>query len=255
MKEFDSFVNGHKAQCPELPLFHSTKLGNLDDIVKSSKLEMTHCHHFGRPLVYLFYGRPAYRPKSGGELPDSEFCICPISFIFKPARLSGKITRAFPHDTGAALNGMFEPTISPAQGRDYELRANVISLQRYVSRVFVSNEKYFLGEPDPTLKALTVERPIRRFLDLIEPAGATQLDDRRYTAELQFDQDIPLRDLLLAVVLPRAFMDREDVRGTIINEWGAIPLMYDTYAGGIPQAYYQTVKQSVLNFYREHHLL
>ncbi len=188
-------------------------------------------------------------------MPDSDFSICPISFIFRPARLSNRVTRVFPHDTGAAFNGMFEPRISSARGRDYELSANVMSLQRYVSRVFISNEKYFLGEPDPTLKNLAVEDRVRRFLEFIESTDATPLDDRRYTAELQFDEDIPLRDLLLAVVLPRAFMDREEIRTAVIHDWGALPLMYDTYAGGIPQAYYQTVKQSILNFYREHSLL
>jgi hypothetical protein len=255
MKAFDDFVNGHSGLCPELPLLHSTKLGNLDGIVKSGKLSLTPCAHFGRPLVYLFYGRPAYRPKAGGDRPDADFHICPISFIFKPARLSARIARAFPHDTGAALTGMFSPKIESAQGLDYEIQANVISLQRYVSRVFLSNEKYFVGEPDPALKTLNMDDAVRRFLDLIEPTDATLVDDRRYTAELQVDEDILLRDLLLAVVLPRAFMDREAVRNAIINDWGAIPLMYDTYAGGIPQAYYQTVKQKVLDFYREHRLL
>lgn len=255
MKAFDDFVNGHSGQCPELPLLHSTKICNLDGIVKTGKLSMTPCAHFGRPLVYLFYGRPAYRPKAGGHEPDASFSICPISFIFKPARLSARIARTFPHDTGAALNGMFAPKIEPAQGLDYEIQASVTSLQRYVSRVFLSNEKYFLGEPDPTLKTLSVDDAVRRFLDLIESTDATPVDDRRYTGELQIQEDISLRDLLIAVVLPRAFMDQEVVRNTVINEWGAIPLMYDTYAGGIPQAYYQTVKQKVLDFYREHRLL
>lgn len=255
MKAFADFISSHGGLCPELPLLHSTRLGNLDGIVRSGKLSLTHCAHFGRPLVYLFYGRPAYRPKAGGDRPDADFSICPVSFIFKPARLSGRITRAFPHDTGAALNGLFVPRIEPAQGLDYEIQANARSLQRYVSRVFLSNEKYFVGEPDPALKTLGVDDAVRRFLDLIEPAGAAPVDDRRYTAELQLEEDISLRDLLLAVVLPRAFMDRESIRNAIINDWGAIPLMYDTYAGGIPQAYYQTVKQKVLDFYREHRLL
>ena len=255
MKAFDSFVCGHSGQCPEMPLLHSTKLGNLDAIVKAGKLTPCDCAHFGRALIYLFYGRPAYRPKTGGGMPDADFSICPISFIFKPARLSSQMTRAFPQDTGAALSGLFEPQISRAHVLEYELRANVISLQRYVSRVFESNERYFLGQPDPALKTLPVEDSVRQFLDLVEPTGATRADDRRYTAELQFEQEIPLRDLLLAVVLPRSFMDREIVRNAVINDWGTIPLMYDTYTGGIPQAYYQTVKQLVLDFYREHRLL
>lgn len=255
MKVFNSFVNGHSGECPELPLLHSTKLSNLDGIVKSGKLSTTPCAHFGRPLLYLFYGRPAYRPKTGGDKPDADFSICPISFIFKPARLSARIARTFPHDTGAALAGMFAPKIESARALDYEIQATVQSLRRYVSRVFVSNEKYFVGEPDPSLKTLSVDSEVKSFLDLITSPSATPVDDRRYTAEVQIEQEIMLRDLLLSVVLPRSFMDQEPIRNIIINDWGAIPIMYDTYAGGIPQAYYQTVKQSVLNFYREHRLL
>lgn len=255
MNAFDDFVNKHTGQCPEMPLIHTTKLGNLGGILKTNKLTKTKCPHFGRPLIYVFYGRPAYRPKDGGALPDDDFSICPITFIFKPARISGKASRIFPHDTGAALNGLFEPNIAATEALNYEIQASVSSLRRYVSRVFISNERYFLGQPDPALGSLGVEASVRKFLNLIQSAGPTPVDDRRYTAELHVEEDVPLRDILLAVVLPTAFLDREEVRNAVIYEWGAIPIMYDTYAGGIPQAYYQTVKQKVLDYYREHSLL
>lgn len=255
MNAFDDFVNQHSWQCPEMPLVHTTKLKNLGGILGSHKLTKANCPHFGRSLIYMFYGRPAYRPKDEGNLPDSDFSICPITFIFKPARISGKAKRMFPHDTGAALNGLFAPTITAAEALNYEIQASIASLRKYVSRIFASNECYFLGKPDPALGLLEIEGSVGKFLSLMQTLGATSVDDRKYTAELHIEEDIPLRDILLAVVLPTAFLDKEEVRNAVIYEWGAIPITYDTYTGGIPQAYYQTVKQKVLDFYREHRLL
>src|SRR3546814_17806845 len=59
--QFREFVHGAAPLTGQLGLTHVTDCARLSGLVASRKLEPRLCDVYGEPLVYLFYGRPAYR--------------------------------------------------------------------------------------------------------------------------------------------------------------------------------------------------
>jgi hypothetical protein len=67
---FREFVRGHKPALPILPAVHIARGVNINEIFATNKLRLTLCKNFNKELVYLFYGKSAYRLKS-----DSDPCL------------------------------------------------------------------------------------------------------------------------------------------------------------------------------------
>jgi len=245
---FAEYVDSEPLMCDQLPLIHTSQYRHFHSLAASHQLVPSQCGHFKEPLLYLFYGRPGYRPQTGID-PTSDFSLCPITFIFKPHRFPATVKRAFPFDTGAACNGLYSPHCEVAQVDDFNLTQSIEAVQKLVKRFFGSNGSYFAGN----LQALTVAGPntVDRYVDLVrDPAKAA--DDRRYSIEVQIEEPIDLKSSLVAVVLPASFLSDAQVLTLVRQDWGALPLVYETYLGGCPRAYYQSVLDKVRAFYREH---
>ena len=50
---------------PMLPLTHVTRGILAEDIIRKGSVEPSACKLFGEPLVYFYYGRPAYNSRPG----------------------------------------------------------------------------------------------------------------------------------------------------------------------------------------------
>src|SRR6266705_1300157 len=87
-----------------LPLVHITRAYAFDYIVDGDTLEPSACEVFKEKILYLFYGRPAYRAKEGNNA-RLEF-EWPIVFVFNPEKIS-EIKRIFPFDTGAFAQQLY----------------------------------------------------------------------------------------------------------------------------------------------------
>jgi hypothetical protein len=65
---FQGFLNAHSAVQASLPLVHITRAYAFDEMLVTERLEpVKGDDNFEEPLVYLFYGRPAYRAKRGNN--------------------------------------------------------------------------------------------------------------------------------------------------------------------------------------------
>src|SRR4051794_19000935 len=78
--QFRDFIHGATPLTGQLGLTHVTDCARLSGLVASRKLEPRLCDVYGEPLVYLFYGRPAYRRAwSGGATTNLDYArICLI---------------------------------------------------------------------------------------------------------------------------------------------------------------------------------
>src|SRR5689334_8316114 len=95
---FERFINAETELADILPVVHTTPAFSFADICKGDIIEPDYCKVFERKLLYLFFGRPAYRVE---DSVDSELEFnWPIIFIFDPEQI-GAIEAIYPFDTGA----------------------------------------------------------------------------------------------------------------------------------------------------------
>jgi len=55
------YIKEHELATPVLPVFHATSSIKFEDILKENRIRPSNCENFGEKILYLFYGRPAYR--------------------------------------------------------------------------------------------------------------------------------------------------------------------------------------------------
>ena len=75
-----------------------------------NKCKIAHYRVFHESLVYLFYGRLAYR-SNRGSMEGEPIVLCPVCFVFKPRTVSQVVHRVYPCDTGAVAADRFHPEI------------------------------------------------------------------------------------------------------------------------------------------------
>jgi hypothetical protein len=227
----------------ELPLIHTSRCEFLNAFATSHTIEPHQCDVFNEDLIYLFYGRPAYRSRQGSQYGDP-IALCPLCFVFKPRTISRSIHRIFPCDSGAVSKSTFEPELHPNDLHELELDPVIASAQRLVSLIFQSNKDYFYGRVKPGI-AFPNGTASQRYSNLLLRPGPVDFDDRKSAIEVQLDQTISLKGQLMFVVLPREFLEDPMVRDTISTIWGCDAVQYPTFRGDAPTSYYSVVRNEV----------
>jgi hypothetical protein len=192
------------------PFIHITRGYEFDAIVRGDTIDVRPCTVFKENLIYLFYGRPAYRAKDGNNA-RLEF-EWPIIFIFNPEKIIG-IKRIFPFDTGAFELGLYQEFFHPdSKIEDFEVDPTTESAAKLVGTFYVDHREYYQGR---TRK--NVDIPLRQF----EAEGVFELcklpgvqgqkgertrDERSSAIEIQLSQPITLKDSLIAIVLPEPYL-------------------------------------------------
>lgn len=109
---FDEKLNVHNITKEMLPFFHSCDAFFFRSIIIGKKLTPTKCTVFeNEDLLYLFYGRPAY--KASNLLSSRLSSMLPVSFILKSDCVDD-IKRIAPFDTGAFHKGLYKDYIHPS---------------------------------------------------------------------------------------------------------------------------------------------
>ena len=262
---FFDYIQSDANTPPELPLVHTTEYYRLASI----QADHTIGTDFQEPLVYLFYGRPAYRDcsrttpawKADDDDKDKSAMIgfYPICFVFSPGSiLNNKPARAlYPFDTGAAHAGLYKPCIEPCHVDGYSLKpATIENARRVVSCFFGTNENYLSSRPKADLHFSSGEGEASSYCKLINGGGHPDCDDRCSAIEVQVAEKLNLRNgVLTAVVLPSFFLDYPDLHHTILKVWRAQPLPYDGDLGLRPLEFHGAIRHLVRQFYRESSLV
>jgi hypothetical protein len=102
MTTFSDYIQKQSMASTELPLVHTTEYFRLASIQASNMLQTDHCSIFKEPLLYFFYGRPAYRDSSQ-TTPTRDVGFYPICFVFGPPRYVQK-PKGYIHSTPAHLS-------------------------------------------------------------------------------------------------------------------------------------------------------
>src|SRR5437899_628133 len=165
---FSDFVQTQRASRRELPLVHATECHHFNSILKSHTLEPRECSVFQEPLLYFFYGRPAYRDSSK-TLPMKDISFCPICFVFRTGNRF-PLKRLFPFDTGAsqAPRALYEPQVLAAEALNkFSVAAVIESARRIVQTFFETDENYLAGRPKIGLAFTAGEIDAKAYYELI----------------------------------------------------------------------------------------
>ncbi len=196
-----------------------------------------------QPLLYLFYGRPAYKPAQGiggSGIVD----LAPICLVFDPDLLEFA-TRIVPFDSGGFKR--YFDVIGPGLPRsEFELSGDPTFALRLVSAFFQTNRGYYEHLPKLDENAIPfADRSARAYARLLAHKAIGDTDDRIGTIECQFTGDIPLAGALKAIVAPAAMLDDAEVRHALALCPDAKQFSYKTYGRSAPLSFAHTIYERI----------
>ncbi|PCF91062.1 hypothetical protein [Sphingopyxis terrae] len=203
---------------------HVTDAYRFRDIMAGGALAPAPCRIFGSELVYLFYGRPAYRATAEMESNGSD-AYWPICFVLEPGAVTP--ARIYPFDSGAFHHGRFKAFMHHQMIKeDFELEIDPSSPGRLL-RLFWRDEKsYFNADgasdfvPDP------IDFETKAYRDLISYRGRGNFDERGSAIEIQSEAPVTLKGNTIAVILPSEFAT-DAIVARIEQDFGALALPFD----------------------------
>jgi len=247
---FSDFIDKQALASSELPLVHTTEYVWLSSIQKTHTLKANLCTVFKEPLLYFFYGRPAYRVP-GQVTPTRDVSLYPICFVFRPGTVCKKAKRLYPFDTGASQHGLYEPAIKRTDALAvYPVAALIESARRISKCFFDTDEKYLSNDPIAGLVFPPTENAANSYYQLINGGGDPDCDDRCSAIEIQIGEDIDLRGDIIAVALPTCFLEDAALLDAVVNQWRAVPLTYDADKGMRPLEFHGTIRHLIRQYYR-----
>jgi hypothetical protein len=266
MTSFTEFLRTFPLQ-PLMPLAHGTSFQHFRDIVRTHELTPTPCSVFkGEDLLYLFYGRPAYRVSTGvtGAVQPRHLPVC---FVLQPDAITTP-KRVYPFDSGAFMGDMFKSFVAGLALNKFELEDFPETTQKLISAFYGNNLNYYRGDMVSPASAPLTNFEVNAYLDLLKDTAAAyrndpaSSDDRRYTIEIQSESTVKLeaeditdasgklvvRNRVLAVALPQAALGDKDIRDAVTLTWKAEPITYQTYRFVKPEDYHLVIREKVADF-------
>lgn len=228
--DFASYVAKARPANRKLQLLHTCDGFAVRSLIEDNKLSPFPRESFdGERVLFLYYGRPAYRLSSSTE-PTSYNFFLPVCLILSPDAVNSP-RRVFPFDTGALEDGLFSGSLHPGMIRDdFQLDPDSSSPQRLVTAFYGSNENYFRGEMVRNIEYDSMEFEVESFVSILRGESGIKADDRRSAIEIHTDKDIILANRTLeAVILPSVFLDNVRVREFFVGTCRADPLPYEVF--------------------------
>ncbi|MEH3102622.1 MAG: hypothetical protein PGN12_01780 [Sphingomonas phyllosphaerae] len=232
---FAQYLEGFAPAEGLLDLMHTTPVGLGTRILVEGSLRPRACTEYGIDLVYLFYGRPAFKPLPGLHANGMDEMM-PMCLVIDPALL-GDAIRILPFDSGGY--GRYSAHIGPLLTRsDFELGPGKGTPMRLVRAFFETNGNYFRQRMTAGATTIPVSHgEARAFARLANDAALADDDDRRSTIEVQIDRSIPLSSALRAVVGPPSLLSDPEVTGTLASMPSVTQITYETFGRQQPSAY------------------
>jgi len=189
----------------------------------------TPCSVFKEPLLYFFYGRPAYRPI--GVVEPTSLNACSLVSFVVDSNSVGRPKRIFPFDSGGLQGGIYSKFVHPGMKlTNFELVGTLDNIRKLVTLFFGTNSNYYRGKCLPEVNFSAMEFEAQCYYELIRTLAQTKPDDRRGTVEVQFDAAVDFSACKVdAVIVPEDFLDDQAVVEFICGTLGAMPLKYVCY--------------------------
>jgi hypothetical protein len=218
--DLSRFAKGVSGISPTLELLfgnHICDLLRARSAMEQRLLRASPCKKFdGEELLYLFYGKPSFRPDSAGE--GKRFgAFYPVCFVVR-LDASVQLRRVFPFDSGAFPKRYSEFLHQKMSLEDFLMPADYESARRIVAGFYASNSDYFDSKPLLPFRAVnTLETST--YFELVKAFGSGQKlqgDDRLVAIELQASGAITLdATRICRIILPDKALEFEDIRAAL----------------------------------------
>jgi hypothetical protein len=200
--------------------------------VHGKKLEARPCKVFGKPLVYFFALRPAFRLR-GGDEKSHQINRFPFVFVLSPSALTTPY-HVYPFDTGAAAMGLFDERADPTIPlEDYELQANHAGVAAHIGWAFGTLENYLDGDlQKDVLKGIPAfEAVTTGYVDIARMASTgSNLPDKRASAiEVASSHNIDLKNNVEFAIIPKQYLEDVSANDDFISRLSALGIEYETY--------------------------
>lgn len=203
------YVEEHAPANPILPVTHVMDVLQLEDRFDVDCIDPERCDVYDEDIVYLFYGRPSFRPNMGASSSTLEHQE-PVCFIFKP-QSAVSIDRLYPFDTGAHHLKFYDAVLNKRMKRDdFLLRSTMETARKAVSAFFGSNLNYLIASPKQ-IDTAELDQRCAAYVHLIGDKTQRDADDRSSALELQSKDAVVIKDNLLAVIA--SMTQAEKLRG------------------------------------------
>lgn len=236
----------------QLDLVHVTTVGWGIQIIEAGQIETRDCKVFGKPLVYTFVARPAYRSADSDEKSDN-INYFPCVFVISPTKLPTPF-HIYPFDTGAAATGRYGDAADKHVYRsDYELGQDIAATRRHIAWAFGNNEAYFDARLRIDLRdTLPVWRSAAQaYLRIagLAAIGSNRPDRRASSIEVAYQQHVPLHGHVNLVILPQQILEDSGVRNDQLfrrlNEQGLAWETYDWRPCETPESFLDEITRIV----------
>jgi len=247
---FKSFIDNQNSKLKQLPLTHTTNAYSFSEMCEDDSITPQKCKYFKEDLIYLFYGRPAYRTEKA-EFTDLEF-NWPIVFIFDPEKIDG-IKSVYPFDTGAFYLNLYRRFFSKtSEVEDFRL-PGTLDYAAKVAGAFYSDEKeYLYGKSKKNIDISAFQFEAQGVQKLSqEPALTVRLsedsltrDERSSSIEIQVQKPIDVKSSTLDIIMPQRYLELPEVT-TALHRWELSEdnvhyyetMPYQEQGGWLPQIY------------------
>lgn len=240
------FIKGEPASAKTLHLVHCRTAKESLRLLSKRALTPSLCDVYGVDLLYLFYGRPAYKPAQG-ESASGIVDLAPVCLVIDPDVLKAAV-RILPFDSGGF------PRYRDVLGPDFDLSEFELGTRadaplRLVRAFYQTNANYYEQRPTLSESMLSFANLApRAYARLIADQAVRDVDDRCGTIEIQFDAAISLKTALRAVVAPTAVLSDPEVEAALLDCPHAVALPYKTYGRYEPVALTHAIYERVEDF-------
>ncbi|MCE7995318.1 MAG: hypothetical protein HEP71_25295 [Roseivirga sp.] len=252
MPDFGDYVETEATTIPiQLPYFHTCESYDLRGILRANQLSTSHCKVYDEPLLYFFYGKPAYRTQVS-TMVNNDPSSQPVCLMIKPNAIPVP-KRISPFDTGAYHYDHYNEHVNKKMGKDdFLLNNHSQSPLKFVNVFFDSNERYFHSEPkkidEMNIPYLQFEvSAYHRLITAVSKNKNSTADDRGCAVEVQCDAVLNLNigDIEL-LVLPSDWLRNED-SAALLDQWDDVIDPYYSYGGWRTLAYHGIITDKIRN--------
>jgi hypothetical protein len=238
-----------------LPLIHTTEAAFFNSVLKTGILKES--ENNGVEILYFFYGRPAYSVAAKVKSRTDKYYF-PVSLLVKPTTVEkAELVAIYPFDSGAFGKSETERSIHKIMTLEsFHLGKSLTILPKLIAVFFGNNERYCRGKVKDGLEFdFGDELVVDAFYQIIRAQGESELDDRKYTIEIQAGKGICIQPFdIIAVALPYDVLETPFVTNKLL-EWKATPLPYHTYNASKPTEFKTAIFNKVIDFYKENNYI
>jgi hypothetical protein len=241
---FQRRLNVAASKVASLPLIHTTSYLVLQKAIVCGILQPLACKKMNEDLVYLFYGRAAFRSKQDLE-PFDIPVHAPIVLIFKPGVIAN-FRHIYPFDTGNYPHGYSALVDVPMD----DFRLDDLACAEKAIQVFWKSRwdyiKFDLSNAYRSQDFKAHDSFAQLYSGLLHHSGIA--DDRRGTIELACSSGLPVNSTtVLGIVLPTDMLDDPDVS----THLDSIKIATYDWNGGRGSEYFADIRGKVWNIFKD----